>query len=185
METPVWTMRRRPFLAPLWLGALALLVVVIGAASLYQSATTTFIVIVPDAEAMQGGIADPPLAPEGEERAERLARLFGGAGGAGRIAAIYSSPARRAQQTVAPLAALQRLPVEVLGSDATGLAATHALREQRGRVALLVGDTPLTSQWLASLGMSTPAGVRADDSASLYIVSIPTLGSARLLQLQY
>ena len=191
-EPQAWTLRRRPFLAPLWLGALAFVMLLAAAIVLYQSATTTVIVIVRAAEAVQGGIADPPLAPEGEERAQRLAHLFGGAGGAplgsaGRLAAIYSLPERRATQTVEPLAALLRLPLNVTDAQPPEALAARVLREQRGHVALLVGDAAVVREWLAALGIEAQGAAipRDDDYGRIEVISIPTLGSGRLLQLQY
>ncbi len=69
----------------------------------YNAATTTVVFLVRPAEKTPGAIDDPPLSPEGEARAERLAHMFGDETGAGRLAGIYESEDRRAQQTAAPL----------------------------------------------------------------------------------
>lgn len=56
------------------------------------------------------GIADPELAPEGLLQADHLAKYLASE----KIDAIYASPLRRAQQTAAPLAALQKVDVTLI-----------------------------------------------------------------------
>ena len=56
------------------------------------------------------GIADPELAPEGLLQAEHLAKYLASE----KIDAVYASPLRRAQQTAAPLAALQKVGVTLI-----------------------------------------------------------------------
>lgn len=53
------------------------------------------------------GIADPQLSPEGLAQAEHLAQYLS----TEKIHAVYASPLRRAQQTAAPLAAVQGVPI--------------------------------------------------------------------------
>ena len=112
MDPPAITRHRRPFLAPLWLTLLAVLVIGGMAVTFYRSATTTVILLVRPVEKEPGSIDDPPLSPEGEQRAQRLAQMFGDANASGRLDAIYVSDDRRAQQTAAPLAErLHRAPL--------------------------------------------------------------------------
>lgn len=56
------------------------------------------------------GIADPELAPEGLLQAEHLAKYLASE----KIDAVYASPLRRAQQTAAPLAVLQKVGVTLI-----------------------------------------------------------------------
>jgi hypothetical protein len=88
MEAPAITRQRRPFLAPVWLmAALAVMMLGLGVTA-YRSLGATTVVLVRHAEKELGTIEDPPLAPEGELRAQRLATMFGKITGVGRIAAI-------------------------------------------------------------------------------------------------
>src|SRR5687767_14647820 len=105
MQPPGITRHRRPFLAPIWVAGAALLMAAAVAYVFYRSMATTTYVVVRHAEKQLGTIADPPLAAEGEARAERLARMFGAGTGIGAIRAIYVTDTRRTQQTAAPLAA--------------------------------------------------------------------------------
>src|SRR5476651_1595762 len=131
MEAPAITRRRRPFLAPIWLPALAAVIALALVALAFRSVTTTTVVLVRHAEKALGTIEDPPLSPEGEQRSERLAQMFGDSAGAGRLDAIYVTNTRRTQQTAAPLAArLHVVPVVLSGVDAVGTAA-RLLREHR------------------------------------------------------
>ncbi len=77
---------------------LAVVIALIVAFFIYSSATTTVVVLVRPVEKEAGTIDDPPLSPDGEQRAERLAEMLGEKTGVGRIDAIYVSDARHAQQ---------------------------------------------------------------------------------------
>src|SRR5215467_15891659 len=123
MEAPaLLTRHRRPFLLPVWLSfgvIFDLFVAGLVTFLIYRSATTTTVVVLArHAEKDLSSIQDPPLSPEGEQRAERLAQMFGRGKGIGRIDAIYVSDARRTQQTAAPLAErLGKQPVVVPAAD--------------------------------------------------------------------
>lgn len=56
------------------------------------------------------GPADPELSPEGREQAERLADYLSSE----EVAAIYSSPMKRAVQTAEPLASKTKLPIVIV-----------------------------------------------------------------------
>ena len=132
MEPPGITRHRRPFLAPLWVTLLAAAgggrVV---AWAFYRDASTTVVILVHPAEKTPGTIDDPPLSPEGEERAQRLAQMFAGPA-VGSIDAIYASDDRRAQQTAAPLAErLHRVPA-VLSPPRRAPRGTRVARARRG-----------------------------------------------------
>src|SRR5262245_15195713 len=100
MEAPAVTRYRRPFLAPVWLTLLAIGLAFALAFGVYRSADTTVVVLVEPAERDAGTIDDPPLSPDGEQRAQQLAQLLGETAGVGRLDAVYVSDSRRAQQIV-------------------------------------------------------------------------------------
>jgi len=177
--------RHRPFLAPIWLTALLIAVIVAAAVVVYESAETTTIVIVRPGERSIGSIADPPLVIEGERRAERLAHLFGETTSPGRITAIYVSAARRARQTAAPLAARLGLQPIVLEDDNPDAIAARALSEHRGDTLMIVDSGSTVPELVESLSGLKPAPVSDTEYGSIYIVSVPILGSAGVLQLDY
>jgi hypothetical protein len=184
MEAPGITRHRRPFLAPLWLTLLALLVAAAIAYTAYKDATTTVVVLVSWGAREPGTIDDPPISAEGERRAERLARLFGLNAGAGRLDALYVSGERRAQQTAAPLAELLHItPTPYDARDAPTVAG-GLLRGHEGGAMLIVGGSAAVQQMLRQLaGAANAAG--AGDPDLLYIVSVPSFGRPRVLRLKY
>lgn len=185
MQAPGITRHRRPFLAPIWLFGAAVLLAGVIIVALYRSMSTTTFIVVRHAEKQLGTIADPPLAPEGEARAERLARLLGDASSIGRIAAIYVTDTRRTQQTAAPLAARLRLTSQVLpADDVTGLI-SRARREHGGSRVLIVGHSNTVPQIVGRLADTQVLPISADQYGDLYIVSVPTLGPSSLLRLTY
>ena len=73
MQKEYRSLRRRPFLAPVWIFALAALLALAAAAWAVYAASTTLIVVTRHAEKAVGAGDDPPLSPDGLARAERLA----------------------------------------------------------------------------------------------------------------
>jgi len=184
MEPPVLTRRRRPFLAPLWLTALAVVVMGVIAFSVYRAAGTTVVLLVPATAGEPGGIADPPLSAEGEEQAQRLAHLLGDAAGSGALGAIYVSNDQRAQQTAAPLAERLRLvPTVFAPADAAAIAA-RALREHPDGTVLVIGAAGALPQMLKELtGSDAPSAANASDV--VYVVSVPTFGRAHVVRMRF
>jgi phosphohistidine phosphatase SixA len=182
MEPPGITRHRRPFLAPLWVTLLAALAVAGIAWAFYRDASTTVVILVHPAEKTPGTIDDPPLSPEGEERAQRLAQMFAGPA-VGTIDAIYASDDRRAQQTAAPLAErLHRVPALLNHAEARAGAA-RALHEHGGGTVLMIVSGPALLQVLSELAGGAPAGA-PDDPNLAYIISVPSVGHAHVVRLR-
>jgi phosphohistidine phosphatase SixA len=185
MAAPGITRHRRPFLAPLWLTLLALLVASGIAYTIYRGATTTVVVLASTGEKEPGTIEDPPISAEGEGRAQRLAQLFGGGGGLGRLDALYVSSERRAQQTAAPLAELLHLtPTEFNVPEAPATAAS-LLRSHEGASVLVIGSSAAVQQFLRQLSGPAELPQAAGNPDLLYIVSVPSFGRAHVLRLKY
>jgi hypothetical protein len=185
MEPPGITRHRRPFLAPLWLGLLAALAVAGVAWALYRSATITVVFLVRPPEKDPGSIADPPVSPEGEERAQRLARMFGASGAAGGVDAIYESDDRGAHQTGVPLAEqLHRVPVVFKAADA-GTAAVRAVHAHAGGTLVVIASAAALAQMVHELsGTELPASA-PDEPDFVYVVSVPTYGHAHLSRIRF
>lgn len=184
MEPPGITRHRRPFLAPLWVTLLALLIAAAVAYTVYRRAATTVVVLASSGEIDPATIADPPISAEGERRAQRLAQLFTAGGGPGRLDALYVSGERRAQQTAAPLAErLHLMPTEYDARDAAA-AAAGLLRAHEGEAVLVVGGTAALQQFLRQLSGAAGAPQWADPDL-LYIVSVPSFGRPQVLRLKY
>jgi len=184
MEPPAITRHRRPFLAPLWLSLLAALLVGAAAWTFYRTATTTVVMLVRPVERPPGTIADPPLSPEGEERAQHLAEMFGAAGGSGRVDAIYVSADRRAQQTAAPLAErVHQTPIVFTATDARATAA-RLLHEHPGGTVLVIGSGATLPEMIRELAGSEAAPVTTEEADPLYLISVPTFGHPHLMRLR-
>ena len=185
------SLQRQPFLTPIWVGALAVLwalaaaVVASFVVWLWITADSTTVVVIRHAEKELGGLADPPLSAAGQARAALLVRMFGDASGPGRINAIYVSAALRNRMTAAPLAARLGLTPTVAAGDPRTLA-RQVLREHGGGRILIVwhNDTmPTLVQALSGIDQLAPIGDA--DFGAMFIVTVPRIGRANLLRMEY
>ena len=183
------SLQRRPFLTPIWLTVLGAL---LGAALLvcvvwvWGTADSTMVIVIRHAEKRLDAGADPPLTPAGEARAAALSRMFGEAGAPGHIDAIYVSAALRNRLTAAPLAArLGLVPVVVPADDARGLA-RRVLHEHGGGRVLVFGHSDTVPDIVAALGGGAHLPPLGDSEyGTMYIVSVPRIGRANLLRIDY
>jgi broad specificity phosphatase PhoE len=185
MEAPAITRRRRPFLAPIWLPALAGVLLVALGVYAYSCVSTTTIVIVRHAEKALGTIEDPPLSPEGEQRSERLALMFGEAAGAGHLDAIFVTNTRRTQQTAAPLAARLHLVPVVLPAGDVADTAKRLLREHRGGTVIFVGHSNTIPELVRELSGKQIELIKEEDYSEIYVLSVPRFGDASLVRIRY
>lgn len=185
MEPPVITRQRRPFLAPIWLAALIAAVIVAALVAGYHSLTTTTLIVTRHAEKVLGTIADAPLTPEGEERAQQLARTLGAPPGVGRIDSIYVVQMRSAQMTAAPLASrLNIQPRTILEPELRGLA-SRLLKTHRGRVVLVIARADTVTQLVRSVGNPTFPALGENDYGSAYVLNAPSIGRSNMFEIKY
>jgi broad specificity phosphatase PhoE len=186
-ESPSLTRRRRTFLAPLWLLAMAGVFMLAMAFAYWNSATTTTIVLVRHAEKQVGAISDAPLSPQGEVRASRLAQMFGDSEAFGRIGRIYVTNTRRTQQTAAGLA--QRLGLQPVVVDAkvdSKELARRVLRDNRGHRALVVGHSNTVPELVAAIArIDKVPPIGEEEYDTVYVVTVPTIGRVSVLRLKY
>lgn len=175
--------RARAWDAPLCAAVCLLLT---SATALARQAPTT-VLLVRHAEKVVVDDADPPLSPAGERRARALAGVAAEAG----VSAIYSTPFRRTQATVQPLAERLGLTVRILeigpgGAEASAAEQARRIRaEHGGQVVLVVSHSNTVPLIIEALG--GPAGPALDESDydSLFIVTVPETGPARLIRARY
>jgi broad specificity phosphatase PhoE len=185
-------LRHKPFLTPIWLTAiaafLAFAVVVVAAVTVWEwgTADSTTVIVIRHAEKDLAGGADPKLSADGEARAALLARMFGAAGGRGSINAIYVSPTVRSRATVAPLAAVLNLtPATVPADDAKGLA-RRAIQEHAGGRVLIVGHLDTVPAIVSELsGARDIPKIGEAEYGAMYIVTVPRIGRANFVRLNY
>ena len=186
------TYRRRPFLTPIWLSVMGALVtfaafgLLVVAAWVWATADSTTVVLVRHAEKVTGTATDPPLTAAGEERAVRLANMFGDVKGLGRLDAIYVSPALRNRLTAAPLAARLGIEVTVTSADDPRELAHRVLHEHGGGRVLIVGHGDTVPAIAGALtGSKEIPQMGNAEYGTMYIVTVPRVGHANLLRLNY
>lgn len=182
--------QRRPFLIPIWLTAIAAAMVLafaVFAAWVWVTAgSTTFIVIRHAEKDSSVSATDPPLNQAGQARAALLARMFGDPKGLGRLDAIYVSPALRNRQTAAPLAARLGLNETVAPADDPRGLARRALHEHRGGRVLIVGHSDTVPQIVTALsGNPNVPPIGDQEYGTMYLITVPRIGHANLLRLNY
>jgi broad specificity phosphatase PhoE len=185
MEPPGITRHRRPFLAPLWVTLLALLVAAGVVYTVWRGATTTLVILASSGEKEPGTIDDPPISAEGEQRAQRLAQMFAAGGGPGRLEALYVSGERRAQQTAAPIAERLHLTPTVFDAKQAAAAAASLLRGHEGAAVLVIGGGAAMQQFLRQLTKTGGAAAAPGEPDLIYIVSVPSFGRPQVLRLKY
>ena len=181
--------KRRPFLAPIWLSVLGVLLMLgfLGLeAWVWVTADSTMIIVVRHAEKVSGDSRDPPLAPAGEARAALLAGMFGNAREPGHIEAIYVTDTVRNRMTAAPVAASLGLTPSVVSMKDAGGFARRIIREHEGGRVLVVGHADTMPALVASLtGAKNLPPIADDEYGTMYIVTVPRIGRADFLRITY
>ena len=181
---PLTKLRRRPFMAPLLIPLLGILMAVAGVYWLGTWSRTTVVVLVRHAEAGASTSGDPDLSPAGEKRVASLGALIDDALADRKVDYLYAADTRRAQQTAAPVANQFKLPINVIASsDWSGLAA-RIKREHRGKTVVVVGYATTLPGVISQLSGSDYA-MRDDEFDAIYVVAMPSPAETRVLRLRY
>jgi phosphohistidine phosphatase SixA len=181
---PLNKLRRRPFMAPLLIPLLGILMAAAGVYWLGTWARTTVVVLVRHAEAGESTSGDPDLSPAGEKRVASLGGLIDDMLADRKVDYLYAADTRRAQQTAAPVANEFKLPINVIASsDWSGLAA-RIKREHRGKTVVVVGYATTLPAVISQLSGSDYA-MSDDEFDAIYVVVIPSPGETRVLRLRY
>jgi len=177
---------------PVWLSAVAAAMVfsfavfLVLAAWMWGTADATTVIVIRHAEKELGAVADPPLTPAGQARAESLVRMFGDGKTVGHIDAIYVSPALRNRLTAAPLAARLGLDAIVAPADDPAGLARRVLREHGGGRVLIVGHSDTVPAIVEALDRNAKIPPLDDDEyGTMYIVTVPRIGHANFLRVHY
>jgi phosphohistidine phosphatase SixA len=124
---------------------------------------------------------DPDLSPAGLERAEELARMFGGAG----VTAIYATQYKRTQQTVKPLADKLGLTVNQVEAKETAELVKQIRARGAGQVIFIAGHNNSVPEIIAAMGGPKMPIIPETEYDNLYILTVQSDGSAKLLKLKY
>lgn len=167
-------------LAPVWLAALAGVLVIALAFWLVSAASTTTIFVMRHAEKLTSnpGDPDPALAPAGEARALELAQFFGRAPKGQGLNAVIVSEFRRTQETVRPLANRLGIPVIVVPAADTAATAKRAHAENRGGRVLIVGHSDTVPEIVQELSGVDVGAMSETEYGIVYLVTIPRFSRA-------
>lgn len=177
-------LRRRPFLTPVWLSAIATVIALAVVVWLVLSATTTTVFVIRHAERAAGADPDPPLSVAGQLRAERLADLFSSADPRYGLQAIIVTELRRTQETARPLANALGIPVVVVPAGEPTAAARRALEEYAGQRVLIIGHSNTVPVIVRELSGERVPDLAETDYATLYVASRPRFSRSTLAVLR-
>ena len=124
---------------------------------------------------------DPDLSPAGLARAHELVRIFGDTG----ITAIYATQYKRTQLTVKPLAEKLGIPVTKIDATKTSELVKHICVQGTGQVILIAGHNNSVPEIIAALGGPQLPIIPEEEFDNLYILTVQSDGSAKLLKMKY
>ncbi|HNP37712.1 MAG TPA: phosphoglycerate mutase family protein [Woeseiaceae bacterium] len=168
--------------------------IALGLAWFFESQATTTVIFVRHAEkATAGDVAngmfdsnDPPLSAAGRRRVAELTRQLVEADVVAGIDAVYATPYKRTQQTVAPLADALKLPINSYDASDTESVLTDILKNYKGKIILVAGHSNTVPQLIANLGASKKVPPIAEDEYdNIYLISIPWFGKTKTIRLRY
>jgi phosphohistidine phosphatase SixA len=147
-------------------------------------ARTTVVILVANAETSAAPAGDPDLSPAGEGRVQGLGKYLASLLAGAKVDYLYAGDTRRAEQTAAPIANEFELPINLLAaSDWDGLA-SRIRNEHRGKTVAVIGY-PSTIPGVLSRLSATSVAMASDDYDSIFVVVMPSPGSARLFRMHY
>ena len=179
------SLRRRPLLAPVWIAALAGIVVIALGFWLLSAASTTTIFVMRHAEKLtvNPDDPDPALAPAGEARALEIAQLFGRAPKGQGLDAIFVTELRRTGDTVRPLANRLGIPVLTVKADDPAEAAKRALTDFRGGRILMVAHSDTVPTIVKELTGDDVGEMSDREYGIVYVVAVPRFSRAAVTRL--
>jgi len=143
----------------------------------------TIIYLVRHAEKdLMPGLADPPLTPVGEVRAQLLAKQLAKR----RPAALFTTDTRRTRATLAPLAQATGLVPEAYRAQEPAALASHLSHDYAGKTVVVVGHSNTLLPLLAALGVAPlPGEIRDEEYNFLFKVTLRQGQPARLIMSRY
>jgi broad specificity phosphatase PhoE len=160
--------------------------IAVGLAWFFESQATTTIIFVRHAEKSTLPADDPALNPAGQRRVAELTRQMVDADVVAGIDAIYSTPYRRTQETVQPLADALDLPINNYDAADTQTVLDVILREHKGKIVLVAGHSNTVPELIYNLGASKKVPPIAENEYdNIYIISIPWFGKTKTIRMRY
>lgn len=147
----------------------------------FGQASTTFI-LVRHAEKADDGTRNPSLNEMGQERAANLAEILSKQ----EIAALYSTPYKRTQETLQPLADNMKLEVQDYDPYSKGEWLAELYKMHEGKTVVISGHSnTIPSLANALLGTETFQQFDEKEYSNLIIVVGTKVGEGKLVRLSY
>jgi phosphohistidine phosphatase SixA len=163
----------------LWL--MPLLSLLLLASCQVSKPTTVYLVRHAEKETTPG-LADPPLTPAGEQRAQALRDALQSQP----ISLIYTSDTKRTRATVAPLAAVKKLEPMVYNPKQPAELAKLIQAQPKGKTVLVVGHSNTVLETIEALGAKRPVPEMKDTEYDyLFKVTLPAKREATATESQY
>jgi len=160
--------------------------IAVGLAWFFESQATTTIIFVRHAEKADAPAGDPGLSEAGRRRVAELTRQLVDADVVAGVDAIYSTPFRRTQETVQPLADALGLDVNLYDPSDNEAVLETILKRHKGKIILVVAHSNTVPTLIADLGASKKVPPIAEDEYdNIYIISIPWFGKTKTIRLRY
>jgi broad specificity phosphatase PhoE len=160
--------------------------IAIGLAWFFESQATTTIIFIRHAEKVATLANDPSLSPAGQRRVAELRRQLVDADVVAGIDAIYSTPYKRTQETVRPLADALNLPINNYDASDTEAVLTTILKKHKGKIILVVGHSNTVPDLIYNLGASKKVPpIDENEYDNIYIISIPWFGKTKTIRMRY
>ena len=157
-----------------------------GLAWFLESQATTTVIFVRHAEKATMPADNPGLSPAGQRRVAELARQLVDADVVAGIDAVYSTPFRRTEETVRPIAEALDLPVNSYDAADTVAIMERIVREHKGKIILVAGHSNTVPELIGNMGASKNVPEIAENEYdNIYIVSIPWFGKTKTIRLRY
>jgi 2,3-bisphosphoglycerate-dependent phosphoglycerate mutase len=152
-----------------------------GASAIEQPPLTLILVRHAEKKIVPPENKDPDLSPAGVARAEELVRMFGDSG----IGAIYATQYKRTQQTVKPLADKLNIPVTQIEAKKTADLVKQIRAQKAGQVIFIAGHNNTVPEIIAAMGGPQLPIIPETEYDNLYILTVQSDGTARLLKMKY
>ncbi|WP_436515084.1 phosphoglycerate mutase family protein [Ekhidna sp. To15] len=142
---------------------------------------TTFI-LVRHAEKADDGTRNPPLNEDGKTRSANLAEMLVNQ----EIAGLYSTPFKRTQETLQPIASMKNLEVQDYDPYAKGeWLATLAEKHSGGTVVISGHSNTIPALANALLGSENFSQFDESDYSNLIIIVADEVGKGKLVRLKF
>ena len=138
-------------------------------------------ILVRHCEKSTGGEHDPDLTAQGEARAQALVDAIGEE----KVDVIYSTPYKRTQATVRPLAAAKKVIVSIIEGTNDRAFARRLLTDHKGQAVVIASHINVIPDLVKLLGVQE--SVTLDESAygDMFIVDVDTNGRSRLTRTRF